>query len=61
MAWSEQTGTSTTYYVKNPTETTWDGGSTFWDLSGNVYQTLWDNIDDTWAAASTTSAIWTEQ
>lgn len=61
MAWSEQAGTSATYYVTNPTETTWDGGATFWDLSGNVYTTLWDNIDDTWSTQAGNSVTWTEQ
>ena len=61
MAWSEQAGASATYYVTNPTETTWDAGSTQWDLIGNVSQTLWDSIDNAWAAQSGNSVTWTEQ
>ena len=59
--WSTVATNAATWYVQNPDETTWDSDSTFWDLNGNVYNTLWDNIDNTWAAASTNSTTWTEQ
>ena len=58
--WSAATTNSSTWYAQNPTETTWDGEATYWDLDGNVYQTLWDNIDDTWSAATTNLTTWSD-
>lgn len=58
--WSAATTNTSLWYAQNPTETTWDGGTTYWDLDGNVYQTLWDNIDDTWADTTPTATTWTD-
>lgn len=59
--WSAATTNASSWYRENPTETTWDGGTTFWDLNGNVYDTLWDNIDNTWADQAGNSVTWTDQ
>lgn len=56
--WSDTSANTAIYYHVNPTETTWDSESTFWDLQGNVYETLFDVIDDTWADVSANSATW---
>lgn len=58
--WSAATTNTSLWYAQNPTETTWDAGATYWDLDGNVYQTLWDNIDDTWADTTPTATTWTD-
>lgn len=60
MAWADVTPTTSEWTVTNPTATIWDGGATQWDLNGNVYTTLWDNIDNTWANQTGTSVIWTD-
>ena len=52
MSWSDVTPNSSTWNVKNPTETVWDSGTTSWDLNGNVYSTFWDGIDNAWSTAS---------
>ena len=59
--WSAASTSSSLWYAQNPAETTWDSGTTFWDLDGNVYQTLWDNIDETWADQTGNSVTWTDQ
>lgn len=59
--WSTAANNAALWYLQNPTETTWDLGATYWDLDGNVYDTLWDNIDDTWSTQTGNSVTWTEQ
>lgn len=51
--WSDATANAINWYHVNPTETTWDSDTTFWDLTGNVYETVFDVIDTTYADAST--------
>lgn len=60
MAWADQTGTASIYYRVNPDETIWDGGSTFWDLNGNIYDTVWDDKDNSYSAATTNTATWSD-
>lgn len=48
MAWADVTSTASVWSHINEGEAVWDGGSTKWDLSGNTYQTIWDERDDTW-------------
>lgn len=59
--WAAASTNASTWYVQNPDETMWDTDATFWDLDGNVYKTLWDNIDNTWTDSSTNTVTWTEQ
>lgn len=56
--WDDASTNSATWYVKNPTETIWDGDATFWDQNGNVLTTLWDNIDDTWTDEPGNPVTW---
>lgn len=58
--WSTATTNASTWFVQNPEETTWDAGATFWDLNGNVYITLWDNIDNTWADQASNATTWSD-
>jgi hypothetical protein len=58
--WQEVTGNDAIWYCQNPEETTWDSNATFWDLDGNVYKSLWDNIDNTWSEEAGTTVTWTE-
>lgn len=59
--WSTVTGNASIWQVVNPTETTWDTNTTFWDLNGNVYTTIWDDKDNTWGDVTTNPATWTDQ
>jgi hypothetical protein len=58
--WADAATNASLWYTQNPIETTWDGGSTYWDLFGNTYNTLWDNIDDVWADETGNSVVWTD-
>lgn len=65
MAWTEDTpiaGSSSKeaafednlYDLSEDSETIWDGGSTFWDVDGNVERTEWDRVrlTDSWSKES---------
>lgn len=49
----------TTTYTVQVTETIWDDGLTFWDLSGNVYTTLWDHALTDYTTATDGTTTWT--
>ncbi len=59
--WSDATTNTSLWAVKNPTATTWDGGTTTWDFEGNVETTSWDGIDDVWTDEANTPVTWTKQ
>ena len=58
--WSNATNNTSIWYVQNQIETTWDGGTTYWDFFGNVYETVWDSQDNEWSAATTNAATWSD-
>jgi len=59
--WSDATTNASLWYVQNPTETTWDSDSTFWDLNGNTYVSVWDSIDNEWSDQTGNPVTWTDQ
>ena len=57
--WTDAPTNDATWFLVNPTESTWDTETTFWDLDGNSYITLWDNIDDEWVEQTGNAVTWT--
>jgi len=58
--WSDVPTNASIWTHQNPTETTWDNNTTFWDLNGNTYVTNWDSDDDTWSDETGNPTTWTD-
>jgi len=59
-SWTDAPTTESLWAVQNPTATTWDNGSTSWDLEGNVLTTVWDGVDDVWADEAGSPTTWVD-
>jgi len=60
MAWTDTTSTTEDWQQSSYGATTWDAGTTKWDISGNVYKTEWDVPGESWTDTSSTSESWVD-